>query len=105
MEKVNTCIENATMFFMTNPDINNMEYDMTKCMSYKACKKWPLNWPSVSSSEPSVTTPPVTEPPSTEVTVTTVAPMLPELIPDPNLPDFNNLNYEFACGKLSLIHI
>ena len=103
MEKVNACFENATLVRITDADIIDMERDMTKCMSYKACKKSTSveNWPTDS---PITTT--TTTSTSTLTTTTTTEPdtIAPELIPDPNLPDFNDLNYDFNWAKKPMNH-
>ena len=86
MEQVNTCIESASVFYMQKTD-----KDMTKCMSYAACNKncdTNCDWPSIAPTQPpaSSTMEPAVEPPNEDP------------IPQEDLPDYNDLDYEFSCG-------
>ena len=101
MEKVNACLESATVFQM-----QDSAKDMTKCMSYKACNIHCSTtgedcvWPSDETTTSTTTTTTTTTTTSTTTTTTSTTPELlhPDLIPDASLPDFNNLACQFTCG-------
>ena len=99
MEKVNACLESASVFRMQNND-----KDMTKCMSYKSCNidcDGGCDWPSGATTTTTSTTITTTTSTTTSTTSTEPPPVVPlheDLIPDADLPDYNNSDCEFTCG-------
>jgi len=96
MEKVNACIESSSVFRMQNSD-----KDMTKCMSYKSCDKKcdeDCDWPSVATTMQTTTEATAGTTTGTATGTATVEPFHEDLIPDVDLPDFNNFDYDFTCG-------